>query len=201
MLHLVDRGMVPPGGFKFLVSETATTITAASFLELVHAVKRHRSANGLHVTATIESEVEHGLCETLPTGSCMHADTMGSYESRVRTLSLAEVVSATLSIGEFLLRGREKVSQEEADRRAKICSTCPFNLPAGACTTCSHNTLREAVVKIVGAAQTTSDSVLHTCYSCGCTLKAAVWMPLDILQRHAGENLKTLPAWCWKKPL
>lgn len=201
MLYLLDRTTVPPGGFKYLCTETGTWITAASHHELIGSVRRHLSANVLPISATLEQDVEHSLCATLPPGICMHKDPqIQLQETRVRKLSIAEVVSATLSIGEFLLRGRERVSPEEANRRAKICTTCPFNQPAGDCTTCSHTSIREVVEKVVGGAQTDSDAALHSCYVCGCTLKAAVWMPLDILQRHAGENLKTLPEWCWKKP-
>lgn len=195
MLKLSDRGTVPPGGFKYLNRETQTWVTAASFHELVSAVTRHRTANGLPISSEMDSIVEDQLCTGLPPGTCNHqTEPAFTYKQ----LNLTDVLAATAMLGKFLIGGRQKVSREEANRRANICASCPANQPTSSCTTCSMNTIRQAVNAVVGGEEVNADSMLGVCAACGCSLKAKVWIPLDLLQQHmTPETLAGLPQWCW----
>ncbi len=198
MLKLLDVGTVPPGGFKYLCPETQTWIRAASFGELVAASERHRASNKLGISENFKDEVESQLCSTMPPGTCKHE--AGVAMSGPRRLTFQDVVSATKALGTWFLKGTPKVAQEEADRRAKICLSCPMNQNFDGCTTCAEKDLREAIASFMGTSKTPFDANLHTCYGCGCTLKAAVWFPLAILQSNTPADVRaTLPDHCWKK--
>lgn len=195
MLKLLDPGTVPPGGFRYLCPETRTWINAASFSELVAAASKHRASNQLGVPGHFKEQVEDQLCITMPPGTCMQngvARTTGT-----RELAFADIVSATKTLGEWVLRGMKKVDQKEAERRANICLSCPFNQPHSGCTSCTEKEMRELVMSVIGDSTTPVDGQLHTCHICGCTLRAAIWLPLEILQKHMRKDLEP-PDYCWK---
>lgn len=198
MLKLNDPGTAPPGGYRYFCTETQTWIRAASFPELIAASKSHRAANQLGIPETFKDDVEAQLCSFMPPGTCRHE--AGIAVSGPRRLTFQDVVSATKTLGEWLIKGASKVEQPEAERRAIICLACPMNQNFDGCTTCAEKDLREAISGFMGASRTEYDARLHTCFACGCTLKAAIWLPLEILQKHMPENVKPLlPEYCWKK--
>lgn len=197
MLKLLDPTTAPPGGFRYLCPETKTWISAASFGELISASERHRKSNGLPVSQDFKAELEDQLCSTMPPGTCRHE--IGVVTSGPRRLTFADVVSATKTLGEWFLKGLKKVGQAEAERRASICLACPMNQNFDGCTTCAEKDLREAMVGFMGDSKTPMDANLHTCFSCGCTLKAAIWFPLEILKHNMTDEVKALlPKHCWK---
>lgn len=197
MLRLIDPGTVPPGGFRYLCPETQTWVNAASLGELVHAATRHRTANKLGTPENFAEHIEAQMCSHMPPGTCKHE--AGVVMSGSRRLTFHEVVAATKTLGAWFLKGTPKVAQAEADKRAAICLSCPMNQNFDGCTTCAEKDLREAIVGFMGESKTAVDAALHTCGVCGCTLKAAIWMPLDLLVKHADKQaLANAPAWCWK---
>lgn len=197
MLRLLDPTSVPPGGFRYLCPETQTRITAASFAELLAAAETHRKGNNLPVSQDFKTEVEEQLCSIMPPGTCRHG--AGVVMSGPRRLTFADVVSATKTLGSWLLKGTPKVEQAEAERRAGICLSCPMNQNFDGCTSCAEKELREAMVSFMGDSRTPYDARLHTCFACGCTLKAAIWFPLEILRKGmTPEITEALPAHCWK---
>lgn len=197
MQTLLDKGTVPPGGFRYKNAETDAIITAPSIGELFSAVRKHRQSNNLPVPLEMDRQIEDQLCSFMPPGTCHQA--IAKPLEYIRKLSLDEVVTATKTIGEWLLKGAQRVDKPEAERRAKICAGCPYNQEVSGCTTCAIDRIRTLVAELCGATGVDSESMLHTCHFCGCALKAAVWFPLDILQKHARDT-ELLPDWCWKKP-
>jgi hypothetical protein len=101
-----------------------------------------------------------------------------------------------------ILRGREVfVPQEEADRRAKICLSCEFNMNIpGTCAACAERIAR--AVMIVGSRRTEFDDHLGACGLCSCALRVAVHVPLEA--QHAGlsdevkEDFRRVD-YCWKR--
>lgn len=198
MLKLLDTTSVPPGGFRYLCPETSTWVQAPSFMELISAASRHRAANKLGIPEGFREQVESQLCSTMPPGVCRHES--GVAHSGQRRLSISDVISATKTLGQWFLKGTPKVSQAEADRRATICLSCPMNQQFDGCNTCAEKDIRNAIVSFMGDSTTPYDAQLATCFTCGCTLKAAVWFPLDLLQKNMPDNVKSdLPDHCWKK--
>lgn len=198
MLHLLDPTSVPPGGFRYLCPETQTWIRAASMGELVAASEKHRAANKLGIPDSFREHVEAQLCSHMPPGTCKHE--AGVAVSGPRRLTFQDVVSATKTLGSWFIKGTPKVDQVEAERRASICLSCPMNQNFDGCTTCAEKDLREAIAGLMGNSKTPYDSSLHTCFACGCTLKAAIWFPIDILRKNMAEGVnEMLPDHCWKK--
>lgn len=202
MLSLIDPTTVPPGGFRYTQPETKTKLTAPSLPELLVKVRDHRLANGLPLRLEWKQEVEQSLCEELPSGVCRHVysprDT--PLAAADRALSVYEVIAGAKLLGSWLFKGFEKVSQEEANRRGRICRSCPFNQPGEGCTTCASNALREAVTSVLGTSRTDDHESLHTCNVCGCSLRVAVWAPRDLLEKYSPQNVQA-PDWCWKNKL
>lgn len=197
MLRLLDPTTVPPGGFRYLCPETQTWINAPSMGELIAKAEQHRLANKLAIPEEFKAHVEAQLCSFSPPGTCKHE--AGVAMSGPRRLTFQEVVGATMMLGSWFLKGTPKVEQAEAERRATICLSCPMNQNFDGCTTCAERDLREAMVGFMGDSKTPYDAALHSCFACGCTLKAAVWFPLEVLRKTITPEIKAqLPAHCWK---
>ena len=202
MLTLLDPTTVPPGGFRYIQAETRTRLDAPSFPELLVKVRDHRLANNLPIPLEWKAHVSQWLCEQMPPGTCRHVP--GTPDIPLppahRPLSVVEALTGAKILGAWLFKGFSKISQEEADARSKTCAACPFNQPADGCTTCASNALREAVEGIIGKARTVAHDSIHTCQVCGCTLKLAVWTPLELIQKNKpAEQSQAAPDFCWAK--
>lgn len=201
MLSLVDPTTVPPGGFRYLQAETKATLSAPSLPELLVKVRDHRLANNLPIPLEWKQEVEHRLCEEMPPAICRHlAGTRDiPLAAAHRPLSIAEAISGAKVLGAWLFRGFTKIPQEEADARSRTCAACPFNQPGEGCTTCASNAMREAVESVLGRARTIAHDALNVCNVCGCSLKIAVWCPVDLIKQHQPAGAGEKPEWCWAK--
>jgi len=202
MLSLIDPSTVPPGGFRYLQKETKTTLSGPSFPELLMKVRDHRLANNLPISLEWKQQVEHDMCEEMPPNVCRHVFGVRdvALPSANRALSLAEVLSGVKTIGAWMFHGFSKVSQEEADSRAKICASCPYNQPDEGCTACSKHAIGEAIQAVIGTSRTIAHDILNSCAICGCTLRVAVWVPMDLILKHSPPTAEnTPPEWCWKK--
>jgi len=94
------------------------------------------------------------------------------------------------------------VSQEEAERRALICRSCPNNgslqFGCGACM----STVLQLLHAIIGKRKTSFDSELGACLVCSCSLKASVHVPTKVQQEGLPDSLKEefkQIEWCWKR--
>lgn len=194
---LVNYNEVPPGGFRYLQPETKVWVEAPSWAELLVAVKKHRLANNLPIGLQFDQEVETQLCERMPPEICAR---QGEKSFRRSSLSLDEFLTGTKILVKWFFTGGKKVDQAEADRRANICGSCHHNDNYDGCTSCNSSKVHEIVNQIVDGNKTKFDSSLKGCMICGCSNKAAVWLPLDILQNNTPDEVNAhFPEWCWKK--
>lgn len=200
-LHLIGlKSEVPPGGFRYTQRETATQITAPDWGELVAKVKGHRRANGLPVTPNIEEEIENQLCEILPPGICMRDGEGMARGHFPGGLSFEQVKRGTATLVEWFLGGSQKVSRDEATGRARVCAACHYNQHPSGCSACSQGSLRELVQRIVGGETILGEHLLEACLICGCSLKAKIWLPLEVIQKHTSTEMNgQFPEWCWCK--
>lgn len=195
MLKLKDKSLTPPGGWRYVQRESGKVITATSFLNLVAEVQQHRMANGYPIQMDMEQEVDEGVCREIPE-ACVER----KHEAIPSRLNIRNVLNFTMTLGESILKGNPKVDEEEANRRAKICATCPANINADGCGACNLDTINSLITKLTGAMPTRYDDKLESCRYCGCLNKAQVWFPLDILKRHLNPEIaEALPTACWKK--
>lgn len=195
-LHLQNVEEVPPGGFRFKDPSTGVTITGPTYRDWVNKVKKHRIANVVPVGVDLEAEMQEQLCLQMPAGICVRDGT--PYSSGVMNgLTFDQVINGTVVLGEWLLTGKKKATREEAQQRTNVCAACPFNQPVTGCTSCNQGKLLNVVNRIVGPERLQGDDKLQACTLCGCSLKAKVWIDLDILKKHTGGV--NFPEWCWMK--
>lgn len=109
---------------------------------------------------------------------------------------------------DWLGEGTAPVAQEEAERRATICTTgndgkpCPLNKHAGWWDTVKHeiaDVIRaEIELKNHLELHVQNENELHVCVGCGCALPLKVWTPMEYIKAHTDvERFKDAPAYCW----
>jgi hypothetical protein len=194
---------VPAGGWRYFQAETKYTVRAASWGELVTAVKNHRIANKIPIGLEIEREIESQLCAILPAGACeMDDKSHAAAAAGLGRLTFAQVLAGTATLIDWALHGKEAVAKDVAEARGTICSRCFYNQNIDGCSTCNMGSIREIANKLTSGEKLSVDAYLDAkaCALCGCSSKAHVWVPLDILQRHVDDALNArFPDWCWKK--
>lgn len=195
-LHLDNTQIVPPGGFRYKDTSTGVTVTGPSYKDWVKAVKAHKTANNIPFTSRLEEEMQEQLCQQLPIGWCVR-DGMPFDSGVVSGLTFDKIMTGTATLGDWLLNGGKKVAKDEAQRRANVCGSCPFNQQPQGCSSCNQGKLLGLVNRIVGGEKLQGDDRLHACTLCGCSLKAKVWLEIEVLQRHTGGV--NFPEWCWLK--
>ncbi len=201
-MKLKSRGVIPYGGyFRPLDPLTGIRVSAVTWDHLMTKVQEERRGNGAPIGLDIENEVEQWCC-------IAHPDEVEVYDERLpkpRPLNLDDVVRGTKVLAAFKLAGKPTVINEEANRRAAICSKCPMNLMwSQACSLCSN--LDEIVQGIVGKVRTAMDQQLYACNICHCSLKGAVHIPNAILNRENNAEMNrafevAAEAFnCWHRP-
>ena len=194
-LHRTDE--VPPGGFWYVQRETSAKLSAASFDELANKVKIHRKSNNIPIGTNFNEEIENQICERMPAGVCTRDHQPSTGKNRI---TLEAIVRGTATMADWFAHGREKVSREIASKRAAVCSSCHFNQPVSDCPSCSMSKIHAVVNAVVGNVSFDGEGHVHGCQLCSCSIRAMVWMPLDILQRNTPDDLNSqLPEWCWHK--
>lgn len=195
LLHPMEG---PPGGWKFFQKETGVTIAGPTYADLESRLIEHRQANNIAVGLNIRQEIEQQICAKLDENHCR--DSERPMHAQGSKLSISQVFTGTVTLAHWLAGGGVRVGVSEANRRAEICSTCQFNQPFDGCQGCHSNKLHELVNSIVNGEKTAYDDKLQACSLCGCSLKAKVAMPLNVLQQHLPGDIKSaLPLHCWLK--
>jgi hypothetical protein len=187
----------PPGGWRFKHLDTGYVSTGVTFQSLVQKVVQYRQNHGVPVVsegyARLSDEIEADICASMgPRDQVAYCDT------KFRPLTgihWREVARFLHTLAAWVKAGFEKVPQEEAERRASICATCPLNVGLAGCAVC--RTALKAGRDVLMQASTAQDSRLQACGVCGCDLKTSVHVPLSVLLSDR-EGL-VYPDWCWKK--
>lgn len=117
-----------------------------------------------------------------------------------KTLGMGDIFRFLRNMAEWIKGGMQLVHEQEAERRASLCTSgagglpCPYNKSLKHCWGChgAGKLLDEAV----GNRRTSVDATLESCTYCSCTLKAKVWLPNEAIQVDHPENT---PSFCWLK--
>ncbi len=201
-MKLRSRGIIPYGGyFRPLDPLTGIRVEAVTWDHLMSKVREERRANGAPIGLEIDDEVESWCC-------IAHPDEVQVVDERLpkrRLLNLDDVVRGTQVILAFKLAGSPLVAQPEAERRAAICARCPMNqMWSQSCSIC--NKIDDVVRGVIGQVKTDKDQQLFSCNICGCSLKAAVHLPNDILNRANNAEMNRAFEFaseafgCWHRP-
>lgn len=195
-LMVVNTVDVPRGGWKFAVLDTNTVINAGSIQALKRDVKRHMAANRLEIPEDIDQEIEDCACQNLESHRehwCQERHSpVDSHAERPRWRA-AEVLRFLKTVWNWgTMDGFKFVPMEEAERRAKICVTCPKNVTVSGCLGCTG--VAALVRKIRGDHKTSVDHKLNACNACGCELKVKVLVPSEVIDNRG----LAYPSWCWQ---
>lgn len=210
--HLNTTTVQPNGGFRYYVGDTATWIPPVghdpfvAYADLVDAVRVHMRARSVPIPPNLDHLIQEQLCARLtndPTW-CNDGEVMSSDQvAASRTpggfrFTFANVKQATATIADWIISSKgRRVSDEEIGRRASVCEKCPMNLDPAGCASCSLGQITAVASRVIYGAHP-KDAVLRSCAVCGCSLKAKVRAPVEVLLRHMPEEqLDRLPDFCW----
>jgi len=102
----------------------------------------------------------------------------------------SKIVTYGHALKALIDNGLQAVSQELADDRAKVCSTCPQNKNMESCSSClkAVNLLTKT---LIGNRSTKYDALLKHCGVCGCDIKQKIHYPLNDGDKNVYPNQ------CW----
>lgn len=200
MLRIKDKDKGVPDQYRYTHKETGWVSRGASWREMwslgIGNVVDHRKANGL--PPVTEAEVEDQICRQIPPDYCNYEE--GDPHVWVNTrIRFSDVVAGTKEHLALLVSG-ETASQEEANRRAKICSSCYFKILPTGCASCVK--LSEFITGSIATKKTSYDAHLTNlaCAVCSCSVKSIVHFPMSALDRNdSPDKQAAFPAFCWRK--
>jgi hypothetical protein len=198
MKKFIDKLATPPGGFYYRQPESGFEFRHIVFVQLLRNLRDHRVANGYDVTPGWEVKVEDEMCDAYPAGICAHVDETASTDGR--SITIGDVINFLKVLASWIGDKATFVPQEEADRRARICVDCPHNVKIANCSPCAK--LAERVSALLGDRSTPYDDKLEACGICGCSNKAQVHFPLEVLHKGVSDEMSLkFPEWCWKRKI
>jgi hypothetical protein len=164
-----------------------------TYVDWIANAKAHLTANERPVPDDLEEKMQDQLCRTLPPGWCMF-DEPGRPRPSV-FLNWNDVTNGLKVFARWIAGGCGYVTQEEADRRALICSRCYLNVNVQGCAGCS-----KAVEEVVRNKSSKYDFALRTCAVCKCFLRAKVHFPIKTLDKESRRVQEMYPDFCWLNP-
>lgn len=191
LLKLFNRqGPCPPDGFRYVFPEDGYVVHAWAWNDWIPLAKAHLSANDRPIPPDLEDQMEHQLCSTLPPGWCMYDDP--NRPRPTTSLTWSDVVNAVNTFTRWIHGGMKFVSQQEAERRAEICSRCYLNTTVSGCAAC-----HAAIDSLLSGQSTRHDSHLKACAVCKCLLRAKVHFPISTLDKETSTVQNLYPEHCW----
>lgn len=197
--HLIVRNVVPPGGFRVKCPHCQLAKDFPTWNDMVEWVKKHNASNNHE-----EWDYETQLCEKLPPGVCMYENGNAGVgvDCRVTISDLEQgMVNVSKLLWDHATGDDVFVSQEEAERRADICTRCQMNVSVEGCQGCkAFANASEIIGKIVGTKKLSSEQNLQQCCICKCSIKTIAWIRNENLKLTDSqmEQTKLLTPHCWK---
>jgi hypothetical protein len=179
-------------GWFYPVESTKVVFCSVGWKSLVEDVRNHLKGNNLPVHPNLSLEMQEWWCREVDRTNCADPVNPG-----LRDLpALAERFLRTAKA--FIFEGGQRVSQEEAERRAAICAKCPMNVKDGSfCATCFLRGMTASTLALATGWQTTRDSELHYCGICSCKLSLKVH-----LGKESMDHKELRSEWvegCWMR--
>jgi hypothetical protein len=202
---LIQKNMIPPGKFTFVVPENGYRISHVMSLdELFDRVYKHYRDNKIPLPSDWKDRVEDQLCRRLPSRWCNYSNG-DEGQGFVPNLSGEKILKGIQSLAAMAMsvaKGEEVfVSQDEANKRAEICTRCYYNMTSNFCSGCAvGQAITSTVAKVKGGRTTPLDGLLQSCGICGCKNEAIVHVNRNILLTgEKNETTNARPDWCWVK--
>lgn len=179
-------------GWFYPVEQTKVVLVSVGWKTLVKETREHLRGNDLPVPPDLNEQMMAWYCSTVGGVACGEPPPVAPHDLR----ALAERFLRTAK--KFVFDGGQKVPQEEAERRAAICATCPKNTHADWCSGCFLTSLTASAVKMVSGWTTSQDAKLQSCSVCGCRLSLKTHLSLESMRYRELDGL--WPDHCWAKP-
>lgn len=188
----------PPDGWKYFQAETGSWFEAMIGPELVDLIVAHRQWKNLpRADATSAwADLQQQICERMPPGVCTaeSGEDYQPFDDKYRSLNSETVLAASKAAIAWLQSDSPAVTAEEAERRAGICRACQYNKN----TSCACTPVFKLIDALIPAGRTPAGLAL--CTLCGCSIRAKILAPRDVIDAsNAGRNLR-FPAYCWQLP-
>lgn len=180
-------------GFFYHVEATNTVFVSYGWRELAKTVQEHLTGNGIEIPLNLGLIMQATFCQYRP-DLCVER----SEESEAKVGAFLMMKRFYNSAIKPYLAG-QLVDQEEANRRAAICATCPKNTDklVEFCVSCSTRSLVGHINQFLTSRHTPSDHLLKTCSTCGCDLKMKIHCPTESMDYP--ELREKWDANCWMK--
>ena len=179
---------VPPRGWFVNCPIVNEEVHGGDFWDMVGNCEKLLHSKGIMPPVDFVSQIEHNLCDRL----AGNTNCVPCSKSK-QTLGFAQIVRWVRAMYHFARTNKfQLVDQEEAERRAKICAACPYQIATSGCWGCKG--IAGMLPQIAGARKTSYDSQLKACGVCGCFNSVSVHLPID---SQGGEDLE-FPDFCWK---
>jgi hypothetical protein len=192
MRRLKDRSQAPPDFFKYVHPETGHKTEARDYYTWVERAKEHVKANNLPYDPELPLKMEDQLCSTIPP-DLWEYEKEGDLSWVDTRINVKDVVDFTKVLIAQATSGNRFVSQEEANRRAKICAGCYLNVRVGGCGACGQ------LLDLVIDRTTEYDGLLQNCAVCHCFNRAQVHFPLEVLEVNDTDWKQShYTSFCWK---
>lgn len=171
--------------------ETHMEFHGASIAEVAEKVRAFRKQNGFEEIELLELVIENFLCG--------QKSNQGRCDKRELHRSVWQYIRGGVSLLKNLLMDKT-VSQEEADRRAEICVSCPLNIFPDAKDRYIKWSDRVAQASVPNR-RSKHHGQLANCEACSCTLRAKVFYGGEIKLTKAEEGkIKEVNPLCWQLP-
>lgn len=160
-------------GYFYAVEQTKTVLVSYGWMSLIEVVKKHMAGNGIQEPLTLELLMADFFCRYKPKWC---AEIIAEKEAKI---SAWKMMKRFYNTAVKAWNSGESVSQEEANRRAEICSRCPKNTDAMVefCIGCHTRDLLMRAREAIDSRSTPYDGKLKNCACCACNLRLKVWMP------------------------
>lgn len=199
MMRFNNTANSPPDFWRFTDPETGFVSKAVDHYNWMLQINAHRKGNGLPLIS--EAVAENQLCQQMPPGWCHHDDDEQHSRSWVNTrLRWSDIVEGTKAYVALIASGFKTVEQEEANRRAKICSSCYLRVQPQGCGSCVK--LGQIVTGDLAQKKTPYDDHLvnMACAICSCPVKSLVHFEMPALDStDSPEKQAAYPNFCWRK--
>lgn len=193
-----NLSIVPRGDWHYTQPETGMSFTHSHWKTLQNRIATYREQNpslALDLDGGWQQRLWNDICEQNPHVPYKFVD--GTRLSMTWEIARRFIVS----VYNMIQSGMKLVDQEEADRRAVICTTganglpCPHNKHLSGCWGCRG--VAKWIAQVNGHKKTPHDSELASCEVCGgCLLRSKVWVPLEALDNSGLDY----PKYCWQHP-
>jgi len=194
LLRIKRINRTPPGDWYYICHDEFM-VKGRFYEELVSRVARHYKANGEEVPGNLGELVQHQICQRVPESIC------AGHVKKHFFPTIRQIESGTRVLLDIWRQGGAALcEQDEAERRAKVCVECKWNIRLTNCKGCvwAYRIVRRAFQ----GRGTSMDGRLHACAICGCLNTAQIHCTSDVLQRSTRKDMiEHYPDHCWKKAI